>query len=285
MKLLANNSTSTDDSPIHIIKREVPCLDSAWHYHSEYELIYISQSFGTRFVGDNVSHFSPGELVLVGPNLPHLWRNDSSYLENGNKEKVKTIVLKFTKEFLGDGIFDRPEFVKIKQLLDHSKFGVYFDQEQSRSFHATMLNLPNMSPIQQSIKLLSMLDSLSMIEDRTLLSTSDMRQSINENPDRIDRVLKFITDNYVNDISLEDVADVACMTTNSFCRFFKRMTNKSFTRFLNEIRIKNASRLLVQNHAPVSEVCYMVGFNTITNFNKQFKHIMGITPSDYRQAV
>ncbi|WP_422360144.1 AraC family transcriptional regulator [Reichenbachiella sp.] len=285
MRLLANNTEGIVDAPLKIIKREVPCLDSVWHYHAQYELIYISQSFGTRFVGDNVSHFSPGELVLVGPNLPHLWRNDTSYQKKGNNDRVKTIVIKFTRELLGEGMFDRPEFSKINQLLSSSKFGVYFDQEQSRAFHSTLLNLPNLSPVQQSIKLLGMLDSLSLIQERALLSTSDMRQSTNENPDRIDRVLKYISDNYVNDITLEDIADVACMTTNSFCRFFKRMTNKSFTRFLNEVRIKNASRLLIQEQVPVSEVCYMVGFNTITNFNKQFKQIMGRTPSDYRLAV
>lgn len=285
MKLLPNNSESIAGSPLRVIKREVPCLDSVWHYHSQYELIYISQSYGTRFVGDSVSLFSPGELVLVGPNLPHLWRNDSSYTQDGVSDGVKTIVLKFTRDFIGNGTFDRSEFVKINQLLQMSKFGVYFDSTISAAYHEDLLSMPNLSPVQQSIKLLSMLDSLALESNKTLLSTSDMRQMTTDNSHRIDTVLKYISDNYVSDICLDDVADIACMTTNSFCRFFKRMTNKSFTRFLNEVRIKNASRLLVQENVPVSEVCYMVGFNTITNFNKQFKQIMGRTPSDYRCAV
>ncbi|UXX79382.1 AraC family transcriptional regulator [Reichenbachiella carrageenanivorans] len=227
----------------------------------------------------------PGELVLVGPNLPHLWRNDASYTQDGASDGVKTIVLKFTRDFIGNGTFDRSEFVKINQLLQMSKYGVYFDSTISAAYHEDLLNMPNLSPVQQSIKLLSMLDSLALENDKTLLSTSDMRQMTTDNSHRIDTVLKYISDNYVSDICLDDVADIACMTTNSFCRFFKRMTNKSFTRFLNEVRIKNASRLLVQENVPVSEVCYMVGFNTITNFNKQFKQIMGRTPSDYRCAV
>ena len=97
--------------------------------------------------------------------------------------------------------------------------------------------------------------------------------------------VKFISDNYASSITLDDISNVACMTTNSFCRFFKKMTNKSFTQFLNEIRIRNASRILVQENLPVSEICYIVGFNSITNFNKQFKQIMGATPKKFREAI
>ena len=123
-------------------------------------------------------------------------------------------------------------------------------------------------------------------KDKTVLSSSDMRQTTtNESSERIDTVLKFISDNYASSISLDDISNVACMTTNSFCRFFKKMTNKSFTQFLNEIRIRNASRILVQENLPVSEVCYVVGFNSITNFNKQFKQIMGATPKKFRDAI
>jgi len=109
-----------------------------------------------------------------------------------------------------------------------------------------------------------------------------MRQYTTENSQRLDTVLKYISDNYASYINLNDVAEIACMTTNSFCRFFKKMTNKSFTRFLNEVRIRNASRLLVQDNLPVSDVCYMVGYKSIANFNKQFKQIMGTTPNGFR---
>jgi len=97
--------------------------------------------------------------------------------------------------------------------------------------------------------------------------------------------LKYISDNYANNIDLNTISDVACMTTNSFCRFFKRTTNKSFTQFLNEVRIKNASRMLIQEKYNVSEVCYVVGYNSITNFNKQFKQIMGTSPKNYRESI
>ncbi|MEM9720379.1 MAG: AraC family transcriptional regulator, partial [Bacteroidota bacterium] len=103
-----------------------------------------------------------------------------------------------------------------------------------------------------------------------------------EHAHRIDTVLKFISDNYDSYLTLNDVADIACLTPNSFCRFFKRVTNKSFTQFLNEVRIRNAARLLVQKNLPISEICYMVGYRSITNFNRQFKEIIGNTPKQYR---
>lgn len=284
MKLVFKNPDSLLPRRLSITKKEMPCFDSSWHYHPEYELLYVSRSNGIRFVGDSVSQFSPGDLVLVGPYLPHLWRNDLSYYEESNK-KVKTIVVKFTKDFIGQGTFDHPEFSEINHLLEQSKFGVCFGKTISNKLHDELIKIVDLSPVEQSIKLLDFLRQLSITADKRILSSTDMRQYSTENSHRIDSIIKFISDNYANYISLQDVADIACMTTNSFCRFFKKMTNKSFVQFLNEVRVRNASRLLVQQELPISEVCYMVGYNSITNFNKQFKQIMGCTPNGYRKTI
>ncbi|WP_091890986.1 AraC family transcriptional regulator [Polaribacter sp. KT25b] len=287
MKLVLKNSDSVVVKKLDIYTRDVPCLDAVWHYHPEFELLYISKSNGIRFVGDSVAPFFPGDLVLVGSYIPHLWRNDPSYYEKSSKKEVKTIVTKFTKDFLGDGFFNKTEFYEISKLLDACKFGLSFGKEISKTLHKDIIDLPKISSTEQHIKLLSILHKLSLVEekDRVILSSSDMRQTTTESSERIDTVLKYISDNYSKSIALDDISNVACMTTNSFCRFFKKMTNKSFTQFLNEIRIRNASRILVQENIPVSEVCYIVGFNSITNFNKQFKQIMGATPKKFREAI
>ncbi|WP_111706203.1 AraC family transcriptional regulator [Lutibacter citreus] len=285
MKLVLKNTDHSANTRINILKKEVPCLDAAWHYHSQYELLYISKSTGIRFVGDSVSQFSPGDLVLVGPYLPHLWRNDANYYTGDDSVSVKTIVTKFNKNFIGEGTFDNPEFSEINKMLEESKYGICFGNDTSKSLHDEIMELSNLNPALQSIKLLDILNRLSTTDDKTVLSSSDMRQYTSENSDRIDVVLKYISDNYASYIGLNDVAEIACMTTNSFCRFFKKMTNKSFTQFLNEVRIRNATRLLIQGSLPVSEVCYIVGYNSITNFNKQFKQIMNCTPKGYRQTI
>ena len=286
MKLVIKNEDTLQNKKLTISKKERPCLDSEWHYHAEYELIYISKSFGIRFVGDNVSPFNPGDLVLVGPYLPHLWRNDISYYnEKDNEISVKTIVTKFAKNFIGDNTFDNPEFSEIAKLLKQANYGICFGKKISSQLHKEIIELSTLSRPQQSIQLLNILYQLSETDDKSILSSSDMRQYTTEHSQRIDTVLKFISDNYAVNINLNDVSDVACMTTNSFCRFFKKMTNKSFTQFLNEVRIRNASRLLTEKNVSISSVCYTVGYNSITNFNKQFKQIMGCTPKKFREAI
>ena len=287
MKLVLKKSDTSVSEKLNIHTREVPCLDAAWHYHKEIELLYISKSNGIRFVGDSVAPFFPGDLVLVGSYLPHLWRNDPSYYQDDNIQNVQTIVTKFTVDFLGDDIFNMPEFYDIKKLIEDCKLGLSFGKSVSKPLHDDIMKLPNLSPAEQHIKILGILHKLSIVDkkDRVSLSSSDMRQTTTESSERIDTVLKYISDNYATSISLDDISNIACMTTNSFCRFFKKMTNKSFTQFLNEIRIRNASRILVQETMPVSEVCYIVGFNSITNFNKQFKQIMGSTPKKFREAI
>ena len=286
MKLLLKNPDGFADEKLTIVKKELPCLDASWHYHPQIELLYISQSTGIRFVGDSVSQFSAGDLVLVGSYLPHLWRNDPSYYTENEEGKVKTIVIKFLTDFIGEGTFKNPVFAGINNLFEQANFGLSFGKKVSKSLHKDLINLVDLEPAEQAIKLMDILYQLSLTEDKEILSTTDMRQYSEEKSHRIDEVLKFISDNYSGDINLKDVSDIACMTTNSFCRYFKKMTNKSFIDFLNEIRIRNAGRLLAQDaNLNISEVCYTVGYKSITNFNHQFKKTIGTNPKNYRDKV
>ncbi|WP_109833170.1 AraC family transcriptional regulator [Reichenbachiella versicolor] len=281
MKLLLKEVDCLRNDSLSVKMREEPCFDQSWHYHPQFELIYISKSYGVRFVGDSVENFKSGDLVLVGPNLPHLWRNNDDYKQGA---MVNTVVINFDRNFIGQNTFDKPEFMEINHLLNQSRFGIHFSKI-SCQLRDELLALSKLSIADQAIKLLMILNRLSVSRHMRTLSTTDMRQEYNSETRRLDYVLKFISDNYVSDISLNDVAEVACMTANSFCRYFKKSTSKSFTQFLNEVRIKNASRLLVQDEISVSEICYKVGFNSIANFNKKFKQITGQTPTQYRCAV
>lgn len=286
MKLFLKNPESFVNEKMMIIKKEVPCLDTAWHYHKQLELIYISKSNGIRFVGDSVSQFTAGDLVLVGSYLPHLWRNDPSYYTENEEGSVRTIIIKFLPDFISAGTFENPIFSSIKNLFEEANFGVSFGENTSKNLHKDLINLVDQPLPVQAIKLMDILYRLSVTSDKVILSSTDMRQYSEEKSHKIDEVLRFISDNYAGDINLKDVSDIACMTTNSFCRYFKRLTNKSFVDFLNEIRIRNAARLLAQeDNLNISEVCYTVGYKSITNFNHQFKNIMGTNPKNYRDSI
>ncbi|WP_226912982.1 AraC family transcriptional regulator [Flavicella marina] len=284
MKLFLKNSKDIVNQRLSVLRNKVPCIDSSWHYHSQFELLYVTKSSGIRFVGDSVASFHPGDLVLVGAYVPHLWRNDASFYDHKNEgnKQVETTVLKFKKEFISVETFERPEFIEIRELLDESKFGVSFGSEITEELHDTLAKIVKMPLANQSIHLMEILLKLARTNDKVRLSNTDMRQVVPHKTDKLDTVLKYISDNYTQNISLEDVSNLACMTPNSFCRFFKKMTNKSFVQFLNEVRIKKALRYLVHKEKSVSEICYLVGYNSINNFNKQFKLAMGSTPNEYR---
>ena len=287
MKAVLKKTETESDKKLVIEKRDVPGFDVTWHFHPEFELLYISKGSGVRFVGNHVSPFYPGELVLVGAYLPHLWRNDPTYYASESKKSVSAIVAKFTKDYMGNDIFQVPEFIGIKKLLEDSKFGISFSKEVSKNLEVELMNLANLSSPEQYLSFFNLLYKLSLTDskNRTTLSSIDLRQSIRGSSGRIDTVLRYISDNYNTNIALDEISNVACMTPNSFCRFFKKMTNKSFTQFLNEIRIRNASRLLIKDNIPISEVGYVVGFNSITNFNRKFKLITGCTPKEFREAL
>lgn len=284
MKLQLKQSKSFFSEKLLSYQYDQPCLDASWHYHKEYELLYVSKGSGIRFVGDSVQEFNEGELVLVGAYLPHLWRNDLSSKIDADSN-VKIVVIKFLKDFIGKGVFENPEFYVVKDMLKSADLGVLFSKETSQEFKDRLLGFDNLNAPEKSIELLSLLHELSQEKIEKQISTLDMRQYSSENGSKLDEVMKFISINYASSISLKDVAEIACMTENSFCRYFKNLTKKSFVKFLNEVRIRNAAKLLVSTNKSISEIAMEVGFPSITNFNKQFKIVQSETPKIYRERI
>ncbi len=291
MKILQKRDKNT----FNVEERTIPCLDEIWHYHSQYELILITKSSGIRFVGDNVSKFLPGDLVLVGPNLPHLWRNDPSYyigessaeedFEEDDDMSVKTIIIKFERNFLGEEFFNTPEFHGVQELLESSKKGVYFYRHTNKKLVDRILNLTKKEGAEGILSFLEILFELSKTQDRKTLSSTDMSGMFEDKKNRQDAIIKYISDNYSNEISLEEISDIACMTPNSFCRYFKNLTTKPFSSFLNEVRIQNAVRLISLNNDNIKNISYDVGYKSVTNFNRQFKKVMHMTPMQYKQSL
>ena len=279
MRLTRKMTESYLTQRINIFKRETPCLDESWHYHPQYELIYIDKGSGMRYVGDNVAQFSSGELVLVGTYVPHLWRN-----ENG-KNRVHKIILQFAGDILSRETFKQEEFVSIHQLLNDSKLGISFGKSVIPKIHEQLLNMVDSSSTVKLLELLNILHQLSLTEDKQELSSVDMYQFTDKKAERLEEVIAYISNNYPSEIKLKDISEIAHMTPNSFCRFFKKQTGKSFSQFLNEVRIKNAVRLLDYSNMTIANICYSVGYNSLTNFYKQFKSIVGQTPNKYRMKV
>lgn len=280
MDLLYKKERKAPTSSLYVKRVREPVLDINWHFHEEYEIIYIIKGSGVRLIGDNLSNFQSKELVLVGPNIPHLWRTTE------NMSSVDRIIIKFEESPTGISMFSLPEFSRIKSLLDNSSTGISFPQEVICQVHQQIIEISEAKGAAQWIYLLQVLTKLAESKGFKELSSPFMEVSVrNHNEDRLSKVINYISENYSMDVSLEKVADIASMTTPSFCRYFKKRTNKTFVQFLNEYRIGKACVQLIENKLPISEIWNELGFNSSTNFNRLFKRMYGCSPLDYRKKA
>jgi AraC-like DNA-binding protein len=280
MKLEYKPVGSFENNSVYVKRVKEPYNGRNWHFHKEFELIYFLKGHGIRVVGDHISNFKNEELVLVGGWLPHLWHNDTN---GSDQDDVDFVVIKFPKEFNGINIFALPEFSNIRNLLDKSRRGVLFSSEVEIKIRETILSLSKARSSEKVIEFLRVLEYLSNEDHYKLLCSAGYslpKEVSGEN--RLQKVINYIFNNYAQNITLDDISEIAIMTPTAFCRFFKMQTNKTFSHFLNEVRVSKACQLLVSRDKSIKQICYAVGFNSLTNFNRTFRAFKGKTPSEYK---
>jgi AraC-like DNA-binding protein len=259
-----------------------PHFLKVWHYHPELELVYIKKSTGTRFLGDSIKKFQEGDLVLIGENLPHMWQNDASYFAPDSSLSAEALVIHFDKNFAGVDFFRMPELTSIRELLEVARRGILFKSEIKYVAAKMMEQMLAASGFDRLIQFVQLLKTLANESSREVLASPGFVSSFRrEENRRLDKIYDFIINNFKEEITLEKVSGLAGMNTSSFCRYFKKSTDKTFSQYLNEVRIGFACRLLMENKYNVSETCYACGFNNISNFNRQFKSIVKMSPSEY----
>lgn len=261
-----------------------PHFNPIWHFHPEFQISYIMEGEGTRFVGDNVQLFKEGDLVLTGPNLPHLWRSDDAYFEKDSTLVTRGLVIYFDHDLLSKSLLRREEFYIIRKLVENSLRGVEFFGEVRNQIRRLLLEMAEEKGFKRIIKLLEILDILASTKDFGLLTSPSYVNSFKGNDsEKMSLVYDYVMTNFKTKITLEEVAEMLNMTTTSFCRYFKPRANKTFTRFVNEIRIGHARKLLLEDNFNISQISYECGFNALSNFNRQFKAITDLSPHEYRK--
>jgi AraC-like DNA-binding protein len=285
MKPIFVRERNTLNTSIEFDGDEYDYFYNPWHYHPEMELTLVIKSFGQRQVGDSIENFGPGDLVLVGSNLPHVWKNDEVFLQKNTTMKAQAVVVKFLPEFAGKGFFDRPEMNKMRHLTKElTPFGVKLTGKLRERVEQVMLKLPAMDDAERFIRLLDILDMISKSDDYRLLASLSYRNEKAENTHRVNIVLDYIMEHYQEDLRLETVAAQINMNKNAFCRFFKKGTRKSLFDVIQEVRIGKACQHLLETDMNVLQICYACGFGNISGFNKTFKKITGTTPLSYRKS-
>lgn len=272
-----------ENSSIHVREEVCPYFNNPWHFHPELEINYILKSAGTRFVGDSIGHFESGDLILLGPNIPHYWKNDVSYYETNNLRAARAIVIRFNRYFLGTEQNQIPEMKTTDRLFDGANRGIHF-QGNTQKIANTMRRLVKAKGLERMILFLKVLELMSKHREVSYLSSEGFMSSVRPRQEkRMNAVYDFITNNFMHEISLKDIAEKAHMNPSSFSRYFRQCTGKSLTRFLHDIRIGYACKLLIQADMNIAQIVFESGFRNQAHFNKIFLEKMGVTPLEYRK--
>lgn len=253
-----------------------------WHVHLEYELAYIHITNGTKHVGSHFDLLQKDEVLLLGPYLPHNWQVNKKEIGSTDYQ----IIIHFSDNIFGQDFFDLYPFTTINDLLKKSELGVCFKDEVALIAKEQMEQMLQMDEFERDIELLKLLNYLAISPNKTQLSYYGFRNTHNEEKvQRMNKVFKYITINYKENISLEEIADIASMTPQAFCKYFRERTQKTLTEFINEVRISHACKMLYSEEYSIEQVCYDSGFNSPSNFNRQFKKTVQMTPLEFRKKV
>lgn len=255
-----------------------------WHYHPELELIHIEQGSGTQFVGDNIRSFQSGDLLLIGPNLPHYWRCDEKYFQRESKLYAQATVVHFSEDIFGKAFLGLPENKAIHDLLLKARLGLKVLGEGTDQVKTLLHDLLNQADGNPLISLLQILEKLAHCSEINLLSNTLYQNEYDQyDTDRINHIYQYSINHFQKKISIDEIAEVANISPHSFCRYFKSRSRKTYSQFLLELRIGHACKLLSESRLPVAQVCFESGFNNFANFNKYFKIHTGKSPMQYQK--
>lgn len=254
-----------------------------FHFHPEYELTLITAGSGKRYIGSHMAGFAPGDLVLLGPNLPHCWKLEPA------DAPAASIVIQFAADCLGQTFFSSPELGAIQRLLSSSHCGIHFPHSGPRRLRTSPVQrihtlAAETSDFRRLISLLEILQELAHEKNSMLLDTSGMTAGLTPaDRVRIHPIFAYMVENFRGTVSLEKAASIAGMSPNAFCRYFKKITRKTFMDTVIQHRLDHAMRQLVQTNDPISGICFDSGFGDISHFHKIFRARMHISPLGYRK--
>jgi AraC-like DNA-binding protein len=278
MKVLPFSIPKPENITLYIQEDKGATFYDKLHQHKEFQISVIVEGEGTYIIGDCVGEFKPNDVFVLGENLPHVFKSDTS-----TENMASMISVFFSRDSYGEEFFTLPEFDHFQAFFEDSVLGIEI-LSNKKKLAELMGSIKDAPKFEQFITFISILDLISYSEKRKLSSLINLKKYAGNEGKRMSDIFKYTMDNFQREISLNDVADIANMTPNAFCRYFKQRTTKTFVNFLIDIRIGNACKLLAKkNDLSITEISYKSGFNNLANFNRKFKAIKGITPSEFRK--
>lgn len=284
-KILNEQLYISDSNPIKARTYDYKSFTYPWHFHSEYEILYVEKGFGQCIIGDNIIDYADDTLLLFGSTLPHCMQNPPEY-EHDEKLRVNGTIIQFEKDFMQYSFTHYVQFININNLLNESNRGVKISVRNRHEIASLLKRIPETEGMEQIILFLQLLQSLSMIKKR------EFAASPNYNPvpagvknKKIEKVVAFINKKYTDNITLDEIASYAAMNPSAFCRYFKDNTGKTLKQYITDMRIGYACKLLADDRFNISEISIECGFESAVHFNRCFKGVTGVTPTEYRRKI
>jgi AraC-like DNA-binding protein len=276
MKIRLEEVKPDADSSFRILQPRLNHL-FYWHFHPEYEIVFIEGANGTRHVGDHLAKFEGSDLVFIGPNIPHL------NFDYGIRTPYEKIVIQMKEDFLIKAFLNIPELTAIHHLFEKARHGISFYGETKRTIGERLKSIVELDHFHQLLEVLAVFQIMANSGEVTLLNAQPVDQHYNlKEQQRIRKVHHFVEEHYQRKIAIKEMADLTHLTPPAFCRYFKKMTLLTFTEFLNQYRIGQAKKLLLMDKN-VTETCFESGFESLSYFNRIFRKVTGGNPLQFKK--
>ncbi|MBA4166482.1 MAG: helix-turn-helix transcriptional regulator [Chitinophagaceae bacterium] len=291
MRLLNTEITPLTNEFLCIELRHQQFLQSPYysqpvfHAHPELELIYIVEGYGTRIIGDTIEPFEAGDMVFIGSNLPHVWLSDEAFYKKNTRLHSKAFVTYFNSNKFREVFESVKEFSSIREIIRQAGRGIKIFGETRKIIAEKLLVLSSRTGFEKIEGLLQIMHLISVSEEKSFIINKEIADNDSQYSDRLVKVIKFIKENLHNQISLKQVSAIACMTEQSFCRFFRNRTRKSFSQYLSDQRISHACTLLIQSDKSISEISDLCGYKSSSHFCKVFKDQINQSPYQYKRSL
>ena len=264
-----------------VFERRANAFPWNWHYHPEIELTYIHRGRGTRLVGDHSEAYGPGDLVLLGPDLPHTWFNRPEAASSGKDHQA--IVLQFRAGMFPEALRQLPEFLPLRDLLERASLGLHFPAAVGLKMGARMRQLLRQGGLRRWLEVSRLLGDLAGQPATTLASAGYHHRRSFRLSSRIERITAYLDENFGEEVTLSRAARKCGLSPGAFSRFFRRMTHQTFVEYRNGCRLREVCRLLGESDLPITEIAYRCGFGNLSNFNRRFRREKKMVPRDYRR--
>lgn len=273
----------TDDQSMLVRTFDLPRFAVPWHFHPELELTLIQESSGDRCVGDHMGAFTAGDLVLLGPNLPHYWHSHPT--SHKKRLRARAVVVHWKEDSFGPGFFELQETISWKKLLERSRRGLYYHGSAAQKLARAMEKLVALQGARRLLATLSLINDLAeaLPEAQALASEHYLPQHDQRTAGRVRKVYQYIYAHLESPITLDEVARVAGMSSAAFSRYFKKVTGRTLMGLINELRVTQACKQLMETSSSVTEIAFASGYQSISNFNRAFQEIKHMSPMAYRQ--